>query len=487
MIGSGDAAALDDARRRFSSRLRPPPTPLISTAIHLGVLVLWVALFLLVFGRGGILAWSVGLAYLAYEAALLIFTGWHIRRFVTAPGPAVAGPRPTVAVLIAAHNEAKVLPATLRAITAQSDPPEEIVIADDGSTDSTAAVLCAEFGFTPRQLGQAGPPAHDGTVTITWLRLPHGGKARALNAALLQTGADIVITVDADTLLDTEAIAVVRAAFARETELVGITGVITPESPRSMVGRVMQFFQTYEYIRNFLGRYAWMRVECLQLISGAFAGFRRTAVVQVGGFDDACLVEDYEIVHRLYRYAGDHNAPCRFRVLGTAQARTEAPGSIPALLRQRRRWFGGFLQTQWWYRAMMGNSRMGRMGTLMLPVKAIDAFQPLYGLTALVLAVYLLIVADAGTRSTLAVILGATLVINAAFQVWAVRQYRRWVGDPKRANLAGACFASVLEPFTFRVLLHLGAVLGWIAFLAGAQHWGRSERFGIDGSPAEAP
>ena len=127
------------------------------------------------------------------------------------------------------------------------------------------------------------------------------------------------------------------------------------------------------------------------------------------------------------------------------------------------------------------------MGTLMLQVKAIDAFQPLYGLTALVLAAYLLIVADAGTRGTLAVILGATLVINAAFQVWAVRQYRRWVGDPKRANLAGACFASVLEPFTFRVLLHLGAVLGWIAFLAGAQHWGRSERFGIDGSPAEAP
>ncbi len=113
-----------------------------------------------------------------------------------------------------------------------------------------------------------------------------------------------------------------------------------------------QNFQTYEYIRNFLGRYAWMRVDCLQLLSGAFAGFRREPVVTAGGFDDACLVEDYELVHRLRSYAGEHGITWRFRVLGDAQAYTEAPGSMTALLRQRRRWFGGFLQTQWWYRAM---------------------------------------------------------------------------------------------------------------------------------------
>ena len=59
---SVDAAALAEARVRFSSRLTPPPTPVISVVIHLIVLALWVALFLLVFGRGGILAWSVGVA-----------------------------------------------------------------------------------------------------------------------------------------------------------------------------------------------------------------------------------------------------------------------------------------------------------------------------------------------------------------------------------------------------------------------------------------
>lgn len=67
------------------------------------------------------------------------------------------------------------------------------------------------------------------------------------------------------------------------------------------------------------------------------------------------MVEDYELVARMYRFAGDHGLDWRFRVLAGAQARTEAPASVPGFLRQRRRWFGGFLQTQWWYRGMVGD------------------------------------------------------------------------------------------------------------------------------------
>jgi len=478
-VTSVDAAALAEARLRFSSRLTPPPTPMISFVIHLIVLALWVALFLLVFGRGGIVAWSVGLAYLGYDAALLVFTGWHIRRLTVPSSHAPPGPRPRVAVLIAARDESAVLPATIRALAAQSDPPEEIIIADDGSTDATAHVLCTEFGFTTNEFGDPGPPTRIGTTDVLWLRLAHGGKARALNSAILQTDADLVLTVDADTQLDEKAVGVVRDAFTREPELVGITGIITPRSHPTPIGRALQFFQTYEYIRNFLGRYAWMRMGCLQLISGAFAGFRRQSVVAVGGFDDVCLVEDYELVHRLYRYAGEHDLDWRFRVLGAAQAQTEAPGTIPALLRQRRRWFGGVLQTQWWYRAMVGNSEMGRLGTLMLPIKAVDAVQPLYGLTAFAMLLFFVITGNSDVLGPIAIVLAGTLVVTVLFQLWSVVQYRRWVGDRHRVSLVGACIAGVLEPFTFRLVLQTGALLGWFAFLGGSQRWDSIDRFGL--------
>ena len=156
----------------------------------------------------------------------------------------------------------------LRALQRQTDTDFEVVIADDGSTDATAHVLCTEFGFTTDEFGVPGPPTRIGATDVTWLRLAHGGKARALNSAILQTDADLVLTVDADTQLDEKAVGVVRDAFARERELVGVTGIITPRSRPTPIGRALQFFQTYEYIRNFLGRYAWMRMDCLQLISG---------------------------------------------------------------------------------------------------------------------------------------------------------------------------------------------------------------------------
>ena len=81
-------------------------------------------------------------------------------------------------------------------------------------------------------------------------------------------------------------------------------------------------------------------LDILLLISGAFAGFpHATAVREVGGFDPACLVEDYELIHRLHRQARERGATAKVRILGGAFAATDAPASIPAFLRQRRRWF----------------------------------------------------------------------------------------------------------------------------------------------------
>ena len=462
-----------------SSRLAPPPTPWRSVAIHGAVFVAWVALFVLAFVQGGVLAWSVGIAYIAYDTLLQGFVGWHTWRLLRPAPPPRPGERCSVGVLVAAHNEAKVLPATIAALLAQSDPPDAIVIADDGSSDGTGAMLVERYGLVAPSLGalSAPSPTHS---SIAWLRLPHGGKARALNTAIVQSRCDILLTVDADTLLDDEAIAVVRRAFEGEGALAAITGIITPVCRPTFAGRCLEWFQTYEYIRNFLLRYAWMQVDGLLLISGAFAGFRREALLAVGGFDPACLVEDYELIHRMRRHAIDRALDWRFRVLGGAQARTEAPGSVGAFLRQRRRWFGGFLQTQYWYRAMVGDARHGRLGTLMLPVKAIDTLQPLYGLTAFALLVFYAATRRLDIVAPVAAVIGAKIAIDLAFHLWSVHLYRRWVDDASRASLGWALVAALAEPFTFQLLRHTGAALGWVAFLTGQRTWGRQTRFGLD-------
>ena len=462
-----------------SPRHAPPPTPLRAVLIHGAILGLWLALFAAAFGLGGVWAWSVGIAYICYDTVLLGFVAWQTWALLRPRGALVAGPRQSVSVIIAAHNEALVLPTTLAALFAQTDAPEHIVIADDGSTDGTADLLQRDYGLPMPALGTLST-ASASHPSLRWLRLPHGGKARALNAAIVATTTEIVLTVDGDTLLDARAIAAVRRAFSAEPELVSTTGVLTPVCSASASGRVLQWFQTYEYIRNFLSRYAWMRLDSLLLISGAFGGFRRDAVIAVGGFDPDCLVEDYELVHRLRRHAVQRGLDWRFRVLGDAQARTEAPSTVGAFLKQRRRWFGGFLQTQYWYRAMVGDRAHGWLGVAMLPVKAVDTLQPLYGLTAFFLLIVYAVTQRVDVIGPVAILIAAKIALDLAFHLWSVHLYRRWVGDTARAALGPALLAALLEPFTFQLLRHTGAALGWVSFLTGRRTWGRQKRVGVE-------
>ena len=290
------------------------------------------------------------------------------------------------------------------------------------------------------------------------------------------------MTVDADTRLAADAVAAMRHAFSNEPSLVAATGILKPVCGPSAMGRMFEWFQTYEYIRNFLSRYAWMRVDSLLLISGAFACFRREAVLEVGGFDPDCLVEDYELIHRLARYSAMNRLGWRSRVIGGAVALTEAPSAIAPFLRQRRRWFGGFLQTQYWYRAMVGDGRrFGNVGRWMLPVKAIDTMQPIFGLTALVVLIVVLAQGRAGVLLPVSAWILAKIAIDLGFHLWSVHLYRRWIGSATEARFGFALLAALAEPFSFQILRHVGATLGWVTFLTGRKQWGKQERLAAIG------
>jgi cellulose synthase/poly-beta-1,6-N-acetylglucosamine synthase-like glycosyltransferase len=198
--------------------------------------------------------------------------------------------------------------------------------------------------------------------------------------------------------------------------------------------------------------------------------------VKIGGFDVRSLVEDYEVTHRLHRYAHDHCLNWTLRMIGAAHASTEAPGTIPAFLRQRRRWFAGFLQTQYWNRDMTGNVRFGRLGTTMMLIKALDTVQPIYGLTALALLALLLAIGQFEIAGAVFAAIGLKLAIDFLLQIWTVRIYRRLTGTARNTTLPRAILAAAIEPFSFQVLRHLGAAWGWLAFLAGTSRWTSTDR-----------
>jgi cellulose synthase/poly-beta-1,6-N-acetylglucosamine synthase-like glycosyltransferase len=460
-----------------SPRLTPRAIPLASRVIGLLAPIVFIVLTAQAFFRQGLIVWSIGIAYILYDTVLLAFTAWNIRDLRAAPA-GLPGESVTFGVIVAAHNEASVIASTIDRLAAQEVPPEIILIADDGSSDDTAGVLARRYGLSVPEMGGMATGSTN-LPSLRWLRLPHGGKAVALNAAVLAIDTEVVLTVDADTLLEPGAIRAMRAAFAAEPELVAATGVLAPICGPNVQARLFQWFQSYEYVRNFLSRHAWEQVHSLLLISGAFAAFRRAPVVEVGGFDPDCLVEDYELIHRLYRHAADHGRDWRVRVVGGALASTDAPASPLAFLRQRRRWFGGFLQTQYWNRDMVGNRRFGLLGTRMLPVKALDTLQPVYGLAAFAILIGIVATGRFLVALPILLIMIAKIVIDLTFHLWSLGIYKRWTGQREGLGIGPAIIAAIAEPFTFQLLRHTGALWGWVAFLTGRGGWGRQHRTAI--------
>ncbi len=422
------------------------------------------------FAFRGAAAWLVGLIYISYDSALLLFmvgsSQWAVHRQARAR-PASPSVRPSVTVLICARNERLVLPACLDALRAQTEPAEEILVLDDGSTDAMPGWL--EQDFALRFDGSLGVSSRWPALGV--LRKPNTGKADSLNQGWKLASGEIVVTLDADTYMEPDALQAIRDAFARNPQLGIAGGVLTPVCQRTPWAGFFEFFQTFEYARGFLWRLTWMQYDMLLLISGAFAAYRRTVLAAADGFDTASWVEDYELTHRVYRDAYDRGERVQVQTLSGARATTDSPASVRTFLNQRRRWFAGFIATHFQYHDMVANGRYGPVGRYMMCVKTLDLLLPIYALASAVVLVCILAV-----RHGLAPIIWKLIVAKLAFDLmmhaYAIVLYQRWLGIPLARKLwAQSLGATLSEPFVFQILRQLGAVFGWLAFLRRRIDW----------------
>ena len=390
-------------------------------------------------------AWSLGLLWVGYDAVLQLVLVITAVGAVRRPSvPSSTAPELSLAILVPARNEVSVLPATVAALTPQLGPFDRLLVVDDGSTDGTAA-WCAANG-------------------VACLSKSNSGKSDSLNQALAQVTEEVVVTIDADTVVLPGSLTAIRSAFAADPRLVAAGGILTTTARPAPLARWMAWQQQAEYVRSFLFRAAWERWGTLLLVSGAFAAYRRAELVQIGGYDVGCLVEDYEITHRLHRAMPDRH----IGMVAGAQAITDVPARVSPFLAQRSRWFSGFIQVHFHYRALVGDRRYGALGLLMLPLKTVDLLLPVVGLLALVLLLGLL--ASGRTLDPLIlVIIGGKLLLDLLLAAVILRLTARWTG--KQQPTWSVLGATLAEPLAYQPLRQLGALLGWIAHLRRRHTW----------------
>lgn len=430
-------------------------------------------------------AWVAGLLYLAYDVWLIIFIviqtvylGRQRKRPLISPslieqevGYTTQSQKYSICVIVPARNESLILPACLDALFAQQQVQIEICIVDDGSTDESASLLAQQYAI-PEQQGHVQSLQYP---KLSVLRLGHQGKARALNAALNYVKTDLVVTLDADTIVAPDALYAFVTAFQNNPHLVAAGGVLKPvcrpNRLTQLLNHFFQFFQQFEYIFSFLSRAAWQKSNALLLVSGAFAAYRTDILKKIGGFDPNSMVEDYELNHRIYRYAYQHNLNWTVGVVGHAYGVTDAPNGFKAFFHQRRRWFAGFLQTQFNYLDMMANRKYGVVGRLMLPMKMFDAIQPFLGLTALIILVKLIIESNPVVHSIVMLIV-AKMILDFFYHSWGLYIYHRWTGVTWGWQAIPAIIlATLTAPFSFQIVKMIGASLGWWIFLTKQKNW----------------
>ena len=250
--------------------------------------------------------------------------------------------QPLVSVLIPAYNEEVVISETVGSALASRYPKLEVIVVDDGSTDHTSERVLASYGHDPR---------------VRLLRQANYGKSAALNHALSEASGEVVVTIDADTVVDPDAIPRLVRHFA-DQRVAAVAGNVKVMNRNRWLTR----WQALEYITSQnLEKRAFDLLNCIPVVPGAVGAWRAQVMRDCGGFAGETVAEDTDLTLTIRRHG--------WKILYDEDAigRTEVPDTMDTLVRQRFRWTFGTLQAVWKHRDAIGRKRYGTLGWITLP------------------------------------------------------------------------------------------------------------------------
>lgn len=250
--------------------------------------------------------------------------------------------KPQVTVLIPAYNEEAAIVDTVAAALASQYPKLEVLVVDDGSKDRTSELVKREFG-------------RDGRVRL--LAEANRGKPAALNHGLSEAQGDIIISIDADTIVDPQAIPRLVRHFA-DPRVGAVAGNVKVMNRNRWITR----WQALEYITSQnLEKRAFDLLNCIPVVPGAVGAWRTQVLRDHGGFSGETVAEDTDLTLTIRREG--------WKILYDEDAvgHTEVPETIDALIRQRFRWTFGTLQAAWKHRDTAGKPRYGTLGWVAIP------------------------------------------------------------------------------------------------------------------------
>lgn len=415
---------------------------------------------------------------------------------------------PPVAMIVPAYNEEHAVTETVLSLMDLNYPEKEIIVVDDGSTDATVQRLIERFELMRMDLiYRQSVPAKPVLAFYHSAKYPdlivlskeNGGKSDAINAGINVARSGYFCTVDADSVIERDALLRLMAPVVSSSVNTVVTGgvvriangckleegrVAEIDLPRSWLERC----QVVEYIRTFLfGRPGWNFLNATFITSGAFCLLHKQSVIDVGGLSTDTVTEDIDLVATLHRHFRQKGWKYRMVFTTDPICWTEAPRSISMFARQRRRWQLGLIQTVMKHNEMIFNHRYGTLGFLSMPfhayIEALGCTVEAIGLVlvpfsfligAMPFSLFLLILALAVGYGTL-LSLGSVLLEETT-----VRRY------PGLKHLMVLIGFAVIENFGYRQMVSIFRAQGVLRYVLGLRRWEKVVHKGIDTKVAVA-
>ena len=251
-------------------------------------------------------------------------------------------PPPSVTVLIPAHNEESVIVQTMTSVLFSDLKDLRIIVVNDGSADKTGELLEANFSREPR---------------VRIIHQVNRGKAAALSVAMSQADTEIVVTIDADTEIEPDAISKLVRHFS-DAKVGAVAGNVKVGNRSRWLTR----WQALEYVTSQnMEKRAFDLLNCITVVPGALGAWRKKAIEAAGGITADTVAEDADLTIAIRRLGW------RVSYDEEAIAWTEAPEKPGQLIRQRFRWTFGTLQSFWKHGDTLLRPKYGTLGWIALP------------------------------------------------------------------------------------------------------------------------
>lgn len=402
-----------------------------------------------------------------------------------------------VSILVPAFNEESTIIESVKNLLKLDYPVYEVIVINDGSKDETLLLLQKAFCLekierpykrslqTNEVLCVYCSPMYSNLVVVDKV---NGGKADALNVGINFSRYPIFASMDADSILEKQALIRIIMPFQTDNNVIGVGGVVCVSNgcvvkngeireiklPKTPLGKL----QTIEYLRSFfMGRVGSAQTNSLLIISGAFGSFKKDVVIKVGGYTTGCIGEDMELVVKLHSHMRKERKKYAIKFLADPICWTQPPESLRDLFKQRKRWQIGLINTLLRHKDMLFNPKYGKVGMMTVPYYWIFEFLgPIFETFGYIVvpiswAIGVINLQFFITYFILVVVIGMILSTGALLQEsYSMRRF------PKLSQVLQLSLYALIDNLGYRQFNTIIRVIGSLSYRSSKHSWGSLQR-----------